>query len=90
MFKGVSKIARQNGKGSTKSYPVIEQEDLECIATYFLHDYMNAPDPRKIQKCVLFYIIYFFCHRGRENLYDMTIKTFEVGTDPDGTQYIFQ
>ena len=90
MFKGVSKIARQNGKATTKSYPVIEQEDLERIATYFLHDTMNEPNPRKVQKCVLFYIIYFFCRRGRENLYDMNINTFKIGTDPDGTQYIYQ
>ena len=90
MFKGVSKIARETGKGSTKSYPVIEQEDLERIATYFLHDIVNELDPRKLQKCVLFYIIYFFCHRGRENLYDMSINSFEIGTDPDGRQYIYQ
>ena len=90
IFKGVAKVARQTGRGSTKSYPVIEQEDMERIATYFLHDIMNAPDPRKLQKCLLFYIIYFFVRRGRENLYAMTLETFEVATDPDGRQYIFQ
>ena len=90
MFKGVSKIARQTGKGSTKSYPVIAQEDLERIATYFLHDIMNEPDPKKLQRCVLFYIIYFFCRRGRENLYDMKTDTFAIGTDPDGRQFIYQ
>ena len=90
IFKGVAKIARQTGRGSTKSYPVIEPEDLERIATYFLHDITNKPNPRKLQKCVLFYTIYFFVRRGRENLYDMNLQTFEVGTDPDGRQFIFQ
>ena len=84
IFKGVSKIA------TTKSYPVIEQQDLERIVAYFLHDIMNEPNPRKLQKCVLFYIIYFFIRRGCENLYEMQMNTFEIGTDPDGRQYIFQ
>ena len=90
IFKGVSKIARQTGKGSTKSYPKIKYEDLERISNYFLHDIMNKPDPRRVQRCVLFYIIYFFCRRGRENLYEMQQGTFEIGTDPDGRQYIYQ
>ena len=90
LFKGKSKVVCKEGKGSTKLYPVIADEDLERIATYFLHDVCNKPDPRKLQKCVLFYIIYFFCRRGRENLYQMSLNTFDIGTDPDGTQYIYQ
>ena len=90
IFKGVSKIVREKGKGSTKSTAVIAQEDLERLAIFFLHDVMNHPDPRKIQKCMIFYIIYFFCHCGRENLYNMQPDQFEIGTDPDGRQYIFQ
>ena len=61
IFKGVSKIAHQTAKASTKSYPTIVHEDLERLANYFLHDIMNAPDPRRVQRYVLFYIIYFFC-----------------------------
>ena len=90
IFKGVSKMARENGKATTKSTPVMKQEDLERIATYFLHDIMNNPDPKKLQRCVLFYIIYFFCCYGHENLYEMQTNTFEIGTDPDGRQFIDQ
>ena len=39
---------------------------------------------------MIFYIIYFFCHQGRENLYEMMQTTFQLHTNPDGTQYVFQ
>ena len=90
IFKGISKLARKDGRATTRSTPVIAHEDLERIATYFLHDILNKPEPKKLQQCVLFYIIYFFCRRGRENLYQMNLQTFETACDPDGTQYIFQ
>lgn len=51
---------------------------------------MNEPDPKKIQKCVLFNIIYYFCHRGRQNIYDFTQDQFKIGYDPDGTRYVYQ
>lgn len=90
MFKAVSVKARKEGRGSTKSYPPIEPDDLNKLAEFFNHDIMNHPNPRKLQKCVLFYIIYFFCRRGRENIYDMTIDTFQVATEFDGVQYVYQ
>ena len=51
---------------------------------------MNKPNPKKLQQQVIFYILYFFCHRGKENLYDMLQETFELCTEYDGTQYIKQ
>ena len=72
MFRGVNKRKRVQGKGSTKPTPVISEADLQKINEYFLQDFMNNPNPRKLQQCLLFYIIYFFCRRGRENLYTMT------------------
>lgn len=90
MFKAVTTQARREGRGSTKSYPPIEEEDLAKLAQYFDQDFMNNPNPKKLQKCLIFYIIYFFCRRGRENLRDMTIHTFQVTTDADGVQYVYQ
>lgn len=90
MFKAVSAKARKEGRGSTKNYPPIEDDDMAKLAQYFDHDVLNSPDPRKIQKCALFYIIYWFCRRGRENLYDMTTDTFKIGTEYDGKQYVYQ
>ena len=51
---------------------------------------MNAPEPKRLQQQVIFYIIYFFCRRGRENLYDMQQDTFTVITNPDGNQMVIQ
>ena len=89
IFKGVLVDARKNGKPK-KSTPKINDIDLERIGEYFQHDYMNKPDPKKLQQQVIFYILYFFCRRGRENLYEMTQSTFELCTEYDGTQYIKQ
>ena len=90
VFKGVTKRSCVNGKGSTKSYKVISEGDLERLAEFFDHNIMNHPDPRKLQRCVIFYIIYFFGWRGRENLYEMQIDKFDIATDADGKQYVFQ
>ena len=52
---------------------------------------MNTPDPKKIQQCLIFYIIYYFCRRGRENLWKMTCDTFELATnETTGRHYLFQ
>lgn len=90
MFLAVSKQICKAGLGTTKSYPPIEPEDLTKTAEFFIHDVMNKPDPKKIQKCLLFNIIYFFCRRGRENIYDFTHDMFALQTDPDGTQFVYQ
>ena len=51
---------------------------------------MNRPHPKKVQRCVLFYILYFFCQRDCENLYLMENDWFETKVDPDGTKYVAQ
>ena len=88
MFKAVCVESKKAGKGIKKSYPAISAIDLERIAEYFCYEHIQKPDPRHLQQNMIFYIIYFFCRRGRENLYPMTKQTFELKTDPDGTQYI--
>lgn len=90
MFKAVGTKARQEGRGSTESTPPIEEDDLARVAQYLTHDIMNAPNPRLVQKAVLFNTIYFFCHRGRQNIYAFTQDMFKIATDPDSTEYVFQ
>ena len=51
---------------------------------------MNSPNPKKLQQNLLFFVIYYFCHHGRENLYDMKKDHFKLITDYDGTQYVVQ
>ena len=89
IFKGVLVDAGKHGKPK-KSTPKISQIDLERIGEYFQHDYMNNPNPKKLQQHLLFYILYYFCRRGRENLYEMKTDTFELVTEYDGTQNVKQ
>lgn len=90
MFKAVSTKARREGRGSTKSTPPIEPEDLSILADFFYHDFTAQPEPRLLQKAVLFNIIYFFCRRGRQNIYNFTQDHFQLAVDPDGTEYVYQ
>ena len=90
MFKAVCVESKKAEKGVKKSYPPITQTDLERIAECFCHDHMTHPDPRYLQQNMIFYIIYFFCHRGRENVNAMTKNTFRLITESDGTQCVIQ
>ena len=90
MFKAVCVEAKRNGLGVKRSTPKISSIDLERIAEYFTYDHMNSPDPRRLQQNIIFYIIYYFCRRGRENLYAMTKDTFQVVCEPNGTEYVIQ
>ena len=65
MFKAVCVEAKRKGHGVKNSYPKISPIDLERIAEYFNYDHMNSPDPRRLQQNIIFYIIYYFCRRGR-------------------------
>ena len=78
MFKGVLVEAKKGGFRVKKPTPKIPDEDLFKIGQSFHHDHMNKPDPKLLQRNVLFYIIYFFCRHGRENLYAMTKDTFKI------------
>ena len=60
------------------------------IGTYLNSDFVMNSSPALLQEVVMFNIIYFFCHRGKENLYDMTKETFKVYTDYDGAHYLKQ
>ena len=90
MLKAVQVDAKKKGLGSKKKYPPINQIDLERIAEYFCHDHVTNPDPKHLKQNIIFYIIYFFCRRGRENLYDMQKNTYQVVVEPDGTEYVVQ
>ena len=39
---------------------------------------------------MLFYIVYYFCQRGHENLYEMTKDTFQLIVENGGTEYLIQ
>ena len=52
---------------------------------------MSNPQPYILQHTVQFYLMYFFCHQGQENLYDMTKDHFKLITEvATGEQYLIQ
>ena len=51
----------------------------------------GPPDPKNLQQIVVFFIIYYLCRRGRENLRKMTKNTFAIATDSaNKLQHIYQ
>ena len=90
VFEGVQVRAKREGKGVTRSTPHISEKDLITIGGYFCVDHMKTPNPKKLQQAVLFYIMYYFCRRGQENLYAMKKNHFEVVIETDGTKYVQQ
>lgn len=90
MFKGVTRKAKQEGRGDTESKPPIEPQDLLKIGEYFDKNMEGPPNPGKLQEIVLFNIIYCMGRRGRQNLRAMTKNTFAIDTDADGKQFIYQ
>ena len=90
MLKGVAIKAKAEGKGVTVSTKPIAPDDLQMITEYFRHNHMQKPKPKILQRTVLFYIIYYFSCRGRENLYTMQTDTFKGTEDPNRNEHIYQ
>ena len=90
MFQGVTKKGKREGRGEVESKPPIEPEDMERLSQYFTKNMKSPPNPAKLQEIVLFNVIYFGGRRGRENLRNMKINTFEITKDAQNRQYIHQ
>ena len=90
VFDGMQVKAKKEGKGTVHSTPHISDTDLIKIGHYFNVDHVTSPDPYILQHTVQFYLMYFFCRRGQENLYDMTKDHFELITENTGEQYVVQ
>ncbi len=90
-FKGVAKQCRKAGLGSTKSFPVIPDKDMEKLGEYFYQDFTKDPvSPKRLLQGTLFSVMYFTCCTGRENLHEMSPKTYQVYTDATGQKYVTQ
>ena len=62
---------------------------MKKIANYFAVDHVMSPEPQILQHCMMFYIMYFFCRQGQENIYKMT-DHFKIQVQHDGTRYVYQ
>ena len=90
VFEGVQVKGKEEGRGVVHSTPHIADTDLIKIGMYFDVGHMKEPKPYILQHTVQFYLMYFFCRRGQENLYDLTKDHFKVIAEPEGTQYVIQ
>ena len=89
-FDGCKAKAKKEGKGVKKKTEKISEEDMLKLSKYFSTKSLTGLDPRKLQQCVMFYVIYFFCQRGQENLKDMTLDTYSITQDEKGRRYVYQ
>ena len=90
MFLGMTKINKE-GLGEIISYPPIKDADMKTLKEYFQFNMTGNANPRALQEVIIFYIIYYLCRRGRENLRKMTVNTFAIANDPDTKkEYIYQ
>ena len=92
VFDGCKAKAKKEGKGVRKRTEKITDDDMNKIGQYFSQNYQYEKelDPRKLQQCVMFYIMFFFCRRGQENLHDMMINTYNITKDDKGRKYLYQ
>ena len=84
-FHNVLNELKKSGKGSTEHYPEIEPEDLQKLNASF-----DINNPVGLLEKVWFDIVFYLIRRGRENLRQMTRKTFVVEMDGTGKQFIYQ
>ena len=91
MFKGMTVQAKKHGRGMQKSTIPIDDIDLKKMTDYFNDvDYMNNPQPIKLQQTVLYNLIFYTCRRSMENLEYMSLNHYKVIVQPDGTHYVVQ
>lgn len=90
MFTGVTRKAKQEGRGEVDSRPPIEEDDMKKISAYFADNLSGPPNPGKLLEMAVFSIIYYMCRRGRQNLRPMTKDTFKIDVDAAGKKFIYQ
>ena len=91
VFNGILQLNKESGLGNIVSKSEMSDLDMGILTNYFRNAMAGPPNPKKLQDIVIFYILYYMCRRGRENLRGMTKETFQIKTDPsDGRLYIFQ
>ena len=91
MFLEKTKDNKEKGLGNIDNKPPINAADMSKLQSYFQSQLNGKVNPKVLQQCVIFNIIYYLCRRGRENLRPMKKTTFEVAIDPENNmKYIYQ
>ncbi|KAI8491286.1 hypothetical protein Bbelb_309190 [Branchiostoma belcheri] len=83
MFVGMLKKLRRSGLDTAKPYPPI----LPCdIVKMFDTGTLSMDNPLALQRLVYFYIAFYLCRRGRENLRELKVSDFEL-KEENGKKY---
>ncbi|XP_035668294.1 uncharacterized protein LOC118410619 [Branchiostoma floridae] len=83
MFVGMLKKLRRSGLDTAKSFPPI----LPCdMIKMFDSGTLSMDNPLALQRLVYFYIAFFLCRRGRENLRELKVSDF-ILKDEGGRKY---
>ena len=90
LSKGVQVRGKKDGLGVRRSTVPISDPDMIKLGNYFNVDHMNTPNPKVLQKNVIFNLMYYTCRRGHENLYTMEKDWFKTVVTPTGECYIEQ
>ena len=91
VFTGILQVNKEQGLGNIQWKKEVSNFDLNILMNYFKASMAGPPSPNKLQDIIIFYILYFMCHTGRENLRFMTKETFQISIDPeDGRKYIYK
>ena len=91
VFTGILQINKEKGLGDIKSKTEMSQFDMDILQNYFKTSMAGPPNPQLLQEIIIFYVLYYMCRRGRENLRPMTKETFGIRVDKeDNRKYIFQ
>ena len=76
---------KKEGYGETKHKESITPEDLNKL---YSSDCVRKDKPESLQYRVFFEYLYYYCHRGRENVRDVQKSDFEIKTDSQVRRYI--
>ena len=79
MFNAMKVKAKQEGRDFCKSTKRITDEHMKKLGVHFIQDLSGVINVKKLQQCVMFYIIYYFCRRGCENIYLMRLHIDHQG-----------
>ena len=79
-FQASIKELKRQGKGGTKHFPPLEENDLSKLYT----NYWDNNSAVKLQQKVFMELMLYFGRRGRENLRTLSVYDVAVTTDDSG------
>ena len=88
-YKAVHVQLKKEGLGSITHKFVMSKGDVTKLYQGD-HPTLNEKTPTGLQNLVFINIMIYFIRRGRENLRDMSRKTYSVKTDGDEREYVSQ